>query len=228
MKIVQRSDHETWPIRSHVGIHVDSTSILHSLTFGPPSIVWSKIRCGNISSFYYQLRPKQNQRYNLLPNSNCTPTHLWWVTSCKTQGHGPSHPCQWTWIHWPNKRLVIEPSMLPIIPTYMRHNLEFDQQYALIFIVYFNFKILKFRFPVVVCWDHWKLSEKEKQWVHQLVVHPPTWISFWYYSFGRMNSANPISLFYKANLALGSISFIGIMNQVHHVDNQFDLSFQPI
>jgi hypothetical protein len=26
------SDHETWSIRYHVGIHVDSTSILHSLT----------------------------------------------------------------------------------------------------------------------------------------------------------------------------------------------------
>ena len=39
------SDHETWSIRCHVWVHVDVTSILHSLTYsvGPSSIVWSEL-----------------------------------------------------------------------------------------------------------------------------------------------------------------------------------------
>ena len=39
------NDHETWSIRCHVGIHVDTTSIFHSRTYsvGPSSIVWSEL-----------------------------------------------------------------------------------------------------------------------------------------------------------------------------------------
>ena len=39
------SDHETRSIRCHVGIHVDSTPILHSLTYsiGPSSVVLTEL-----------------------------------------------------------------------------------------------------------------------------------------------------------------------------------------
>ena len=30
------------------------------------------------------------------------------------------------------------------------------------------------------------------------------------------------------NLAIGSSNFIGIMNQIHYIDNQLNLNFQPI
>ena len=38
-------DHETWSIWCHAGIHVDFTSILHSLVYsvGPSNIVWSEL-----------------------------------------------------------------------------------------------------------------------------------------------------------------------------------------
>ena len=32
----------------------------------------------------------------------------------------------------------------------------------------------------------------------------------------------------QTNLAIGSNKFIGIMNQVHYIDNQFNLNFQQI
>ena len=32
----------------------------------------------------------------------------------------------------------------------------------------------------------------------------------------------------QTNLAIGSTNFIGIMNQVYYIDNQFSLNFQPI
>ena len=32
----------------------------------------------------------------------------------------------------------------------------------------------------------------------------------------------------QTKLALGSTNFIGIMNQIHYIDNQFNLNFQPI
>jgi hypothetical protein len=32
----------------------------------------------------------------------------------------------------------------------------------------------------------------------------------------------------QINLAIDSTSFIGIMNQVHYIENQFKLNFQPI
>ena len=32
----------------------------------------------------------------------------------------------------------------------------------------------------------------------------------------------------QINLAIGSTNYIGIMNQVHFVDNQFNFHFQPI
>ena len=32
----------------------------------------------------------------------------------------------------------------------------------------------------------------------------------------------------QINLARGSTNFIGFMNQVHYIDNQFDFNFQPI
>ena len=51
-----------------------------------------------------------------------------------------------------------------------------------------------------------------------------------YYCFGKMNSQkcelNFVIL--QTSLAIGSTKFIGIMNQVHCIDNQFNLSFQPI
>ena len=36
------------------------------------------------------------------------------------------------------------------------------------------------------------------------------------------------SMIFQTNLAKGSTSFIGIMYQVHYIDNQFKLNFQPI
>ena len=50
------------------------------------------------------------------------------------------------------------------------------------------------------------------------------------YIFGKMNSHKCKIAFkiLQTNLEIGSIDFIGIMNQVHCKYNQFNLNFQPI
>ena len=50
------------------------------------------------------------------------------------------------------------------------------------------------------------------------------------YSFGKMDSQKCKLRFIilQINLVLGSTNFIGIMNQVHYIDNQINFNFQPI
>ena len=48
--------------------------------------------------------------------------------------------------------------------------------------------------------------------------------------FGKMISQNCKLnfLILQTNLAIVFFNFIGIMHQVHYIDNQFNLNFQPI
>ena len=46
-------------------------------------------------------------------------------------------------------------------------------------------------------------------------------------SFGKMKRDLNFMIL-QTNLVIGSTNLIGIINQVHYMDNQFNLNFQPI
>ena len=77
---------------------------------------------------------------------------------------------------------------------------------------------------------HPYLGSNERVWAMQPLCRNMGSSQEGAYSFGKMNSPKCKLNFMilQANLATDSTNFIGIMNQVHCIDKQPNLKFQPI